>query len=256
MLLEISYMKILANFFYHIGAISFMIFRIILSAREINKSIPQIICQIINAGINSIPIVALTSAFTGMVAALQTAYQLKDYVPEDLIGAGIWKAVSIEMAPVFTAIVLAGRVGAGFAAELGTMRISEQIDALEVMSINPYRFLLLPRILAITISTPLLVILSMSISISSAILLSYFLFSMDVSNLINGMKTFYNFKDIFGGLLKAFFFGLSIGIISCYFGFNTTGGAIGVGRATTISVVVCAFMILFLDYIIGVMVFG
>lgn len=233
-----------------------MIFRIILSAREINKSIPQIIYQIINAGINSIPIVALTSAFTGMVAALQTAYQLKDYVPEDLIGAGIWKAVSIEMAPVFTSIVLAGRVGAGFAAELGTMRISEQIDALEVMSINPYRFLLLPRILAITISTPLLVILSMSISISSAILLSYFLFSMDVSNLINGMKTFYNFKDIFGGLLKAFFFGLSIAIISCYFGFNTTGGAIGVGRATTISVVVCAFMILFLDYIIGVMVFG
>ncbi|MEO0144788.1 MAG: ABC transporter permease [candidate division WOR-3 bacterium] len=249
-------MKLLTNFLYHIGGISIMLAKTFLSVFEIHKSIPQIVYQIINAGINSIPIVALTSAFTGMVAALQTAYQLKNYVPEDLIGAGIWKAVSIEMAPVFTAIVLAGRVGAGFAAELGTMRISEQIDALEIMSINPYRFLILPRILAITISTPLLVVLSMIISISSAIGLSYFLFSMDVSNFINGMKTFYNFKDVFGGLLKAFFFGFSIGIVSCYFGFNTTGGAVGVGRATTISVVVCAFMILFLDYIIGVIVFG
>lgn len=249
-------LRFLSEVLYHIGGVSVFILRSIRAISEVYRSFPQIVYQIINAGINSIPIVILTSSFTGMVAALQTAYQLKNYVPEDLIGAGIWKAVSIEMAPVFTAVVLAGRVGAGFTAELGTMRISEQIDALEIMSINPYRFLVLPRVIAITISTPLLVILSMIVSISSAIGLSYFLFSMDVSNLIMGMKSFYNFKDIFGGLLKAFSFGLSIGIISCYFGFNTTGGAVGVGKFTTISVVVCAFMILFLDYLIGVIVFG
>ncbi len=249
-------MKLLENFLYHIGAIFFMLIETIKSIKEIHKSIEQVVHQIINAGINSIPIITLTSSFTGMVAALQTAYQLKTYVPEDLIGAGIWKAISIEFAPVFTAIVLAGRVGAGFTAELGTMRISEQIDALEVMSINPYRFLILPRIIAITISTPLLVIFATIVSISSALALSYFLFSMDVNNLISGMKTFYNFKDVLGGLLKSFFFGLSIGVISCYFGFNTNGGAAGVGRATTTSVVISAFIILFLDYLIGYIVFG
>ncbi len=249
-------MKFVLDFFYHVGAIAIMLSRTARSIREFPKTIPHVVEQVERIGVGSIPIVVLTSSFIGMVAAVQTAYQLKDYVPEDLIGAGIWKAVSIEFAPVFTAVILAGKAGAGIAAELGTMRVSEQIDALEVMGINPYRFLVLPRLIAFILSSPLLTILSMFVSIVSALLLSQLLFSMDTSNLIMGMKTFYSYKDTFGAIVKALVFGASTSIVSCYFGFNTTGGAMGVGKTTTFSVVVSIFLILFFDYILGVLIYG
>ena len=183
----------LLEFFYHVGAMVDMLYRTLRSMVEFRRAIPYIVQQLDRVGVGSIPIVALTSSFVGMVAAVQTAYQLKSYVPPDLIGAGIWKAISIEFAPVFTAVVVAGRVGAGIAAELGTMRVSEQIDALEVMAINPYRFLVLPRLIAMIISMPLLTVLSMAISIFSALAISRLLFDMDVYSLVEGMKSFYCF---------------------------------------------------------------
>lgn len=249
-------MNWILNFFYHVGAIVDMLIKTALSLREFRKAFPYIIEQMERIGIGSIPIITLTSSFVGMVAAVQTAYQLRAYVPADLIGAGIWKAISIEFAPVFTAVVIAGRVGAGIAAELGTMRVSEQIDALEVMAINPYRFLVLPRLFAMTVSMPLLTVLSMAISIFSALAISSLLFSMDVTNLIMGMKNFYSQRDFVGALVKAIVFGITTGIISAYFGFNTKGGAVGVGKSTTLSVMVSIFMILFFDYILGVLLFG
>ncbi len=249
-------MKWLLEFLYHLGAMVEMLVKTTMSLKEFKKALPYIVEQMDRIGIGSIPIVALTSSFVGMVAAVQTAYQLKEYVPADLIGAGIWKAISIEFAPVFTAVVLAGRVGAGIAAELGTMRVSEQIDALEVMAINPYRFLVLPRLFAMTLSMPLLTVMSMAISIFSALAISQFLFSMDVSSLIGGMKSFYSQMDFMGALIKATVFGITTGIVSAYFGFNTRGGAVGVGKSTTMAVMVSIFMILFFDYLLGVLLFG
>ncbi len=246
----------LLEFFYHVGAMVDMLYRTLRSMVEFRRAIPYIVQQLDRVGVGSIPIVALTSSFVGMVAAVQTAYQLKSYVPPDLIGAGIWKAISIEFAPVFTAVVVAGRVGAGIAAELGTMRVSEQIDALEVMAINPYRFLVLPRLIAMIISMPLLTVLSMAISIFSALAISRLLFDMDVYSLVEGMKSFYSNKDLFGAIVKALVFGVSTGIVSAYFGFNTRGGAVGVGKATTLAVMVSIFMILFFDYLLGVLIFG
>ena len=244
------------SFFYHLGALVRLLLYLFRSLREIRKISPQFIQNLDRIGIGSIPLVVVASAFTGMVASVQTAYQVRDYVPLDFLGAGVAKAIMIELGPVLTALIIAGRVGAGIAAELGTMRVTEQIDALEVMAIDPVRFLVLPRVLAGIIVVPLLTVLGEAVSIIGAAIVSATFLRISYSTFFHGIRLFFLPLDLWGGLAKSLVFGLVITLIGCHFGFNAERGAKGVGKATTLAVVFSSLLILMFDYILGTIIFG
>ncbi len=249
-------MNVLLDFFAHTGAILIFIKDILLSLREIKKIGGSLLEQMYRIGVESIPIVFLTSAFVGMVTAVQVAYQIRDYAPLDFLGAGVGKMVMIELGPVLTALVIAGRVGAGIAAELGTMRVTEQIDALECMAIDPIRFLVLPKILAGAIMIPLLTVMAEFLAIISAAFISHLVVDLAYSVFFQGMRLFFEQKELFGGLAKSLVFGIIITLMGSYFGYNSKGGAVGVGKATTQAVVVSSILILGADYILGVLFYG
>jgi len=163
--------------------------------------------------------------------------------------------VVIELAPVLTAIVFAGRVGAGIAAELGSMRVTEQIDALESMGISPARYLVMPRVLACLFMVPFLVIIANMVAIVGALAVS--VIGVDISSemFLNGFKNSFALSDFINGLIKAGVFGLVVGVVSCYEGFNTRGGAEGVGLATTSSVVMSMVLILVFNFVFALVLF-
>ena len=162
----------------------------------------------------------------------------------------------IELGPVLTAIVLAGRVGASISAELGTMKVTEQIDALEALAINPVRYLVMPRFLACIIMLPLLTIIANFIAIMGAFVVAYVFQDVSFQVFFSSVKRVFEVKDIAGGLIKAFFFGASTSILGCHVGLETEGGAEGVGNATIRAFVWAAAMTLILDYILWTTIFG
>jgi phospholipid/cholesterol/gamma-HCH transport system permease protein len=211
--------------------------------------------QMLFMGVNSLPLITLTSVFTGAVSAWQAAYQMEGYVPLRYLGTGVSKAVFIELAPVLTALVMAGRVGASIAAELGTMRVTEQIDAMETLAIDPVGFLVTPRIIAGMIMLPVLVVFADVIAILGATGVAVFLLSIEPETFYNGMKMFFRISDVLSGLVKAVTFGFLISILGCFHGFKATGGAQGVGFATTRAVVTSSVLILISDYVIATVLF-
>ena len=203
-------------------------------------------------GILSIPIVILTSLFSGMVTSVQAAYQFESgFVPNWFVGSIVGESILLELAPMITALVMTGRLGATIAAEIGTMRVSEQIDALESLSFDPVSFLIFPRILASAVMFPILIIIADIFGILGGLFAA--INSMDVSYLefIRGLRGWFRPWDAWFGLIKGFFFGLAITSIACYQGYYTTGGATGVGKSTTSAVVVSCVVIVFLDYILA-----
>jgi len=212
--------------------------------------------QMLAMGVNSLPLVLVTSVFTGGVSAVQAAYQFSDYVPMRYLGTAVGKAVVIELGPVLTALVVAGRVGASIAAELGTMKVTEQIDALETLALDPVRYLVVPRFVAGFSMLPVLVIFSDFIAILGGLAVSVFFLGISSYTFLNGLKMFFHLSDVFGGLVKALVFGGIIAVIGCYQGFRTEGGAEGVGKSTTRAVVLSSVLILISDYIIASLLFG
>ena len=203
-------------------------------------------------GILSIPIVILTSLFSGMVTSVQAAYQFESgFVPNWFVGSIVGESILLELAPMITALVMTGRLGATIAAEIGTMRVSEQIDALESLSFDPVSFLIFPRILASAVMFPILIIIADIFGILGGLFAA--INSMDVSYLefIRGLRGWFRPWDAWFGLIKGFFFGVAITSIACYQGYYTTGGATGVGKSTTSAVVVSCVVIVFLDYILA-----
>jgi phospholipid/cholesterol/gamma-HCH transport system permease protein len=206
--------------------------------------------QMVFAGVQSIVIVFFITLFTGIVIAMQSAYQLKQ------LGAIIYVApmVSISMArelgPVFTALVVAGRVGSAITAELGTMKVSEQIEALETLALDPVRFLVVPRFLALIIMLPCLTVMADIIGILGGMLVGVFNLKINFYRYMTFSFEFMTWKDIWTGLLKSFCFGAVISMIACYVGLDTRGGAEGVGRATTLSVVISFILIVLFDCIL------
>ncbi len=211
--------------------------------------------QMLFMGVQSIPLIALTSVFTGAVSAWQAAYQMEGYIPLRYLGIGVSKAVFIELAPVLTALVVAGRVGASIAAELGTMRVTEQIDAMEALAIDPVGYLVTPRIISGMVMLPILVVFADVIAILGATTVAVFLLSMEPETFYNGMKMFFAISDVLSGLVKAVAFGLLIATLGCFHGFRASGGAQGVGFATTRAVVASSVMILISDYVIATLLF-
>lgn len=239
------------HFFDQIGRFSILFLQIIRSLGDVSTYYKLTLEQMIRIGINSIPIVAVTSAFTGMVTSVQSAYQTADYIPEYLVGAVVGKSMTLELAPVLTALVLSGRVGANIAAELGTMKITEQIDALETLAFNPISYLIIPRVIAGITMFPVLTIFANAVGITGGWLVARASMGISTYDFFRGMKLFFIPWDVFYGLIKAAFFGAAVTLVGCYQGFNAEGGAQGVGRATTKAVVTSCLLILMLDYILS-----
>ena len=206
-------------------------------------------------GVGSMPLVILTSLFIGGVAALQTAYQMQGTMPLIYVGTVISKSVFIELGPVLTALVVGARVGSSFAAEIGTMRVTEQIDALETLAIRPVRFLAVPRLVAAVVMLPVITVFADVIAILGGLVVSVGRVGLSVATYTRGMKLFFDADDIYGGLIKSFVFGAIIAITGCFYGFQTRGGAEGVGIATTNAVVSSCVLILVMDYFLAEVIF-
>lgn len=213
--------------------------------------LPRAVEQARHIGIGSMFIVLLTAAFAGTVMALQTGYQFTAGIPVYLAASVIVRSIVLEMGPVLTGLILAGRIGARYAAELGTMRVTEQIDALESLGRSAVSHLLLPRVVAGTLMLPVLVVYADAIGIFSGWIASKAPLEMTNADFTYGAQVFFEFRDVVVSLTKAFFFGLALSVVPCYVGFNTSHGAEGVGRSTTGAVVSSSVLILFLNAIVA-----
>ncbi len=209
--------------------------------------------QMVRTGIDSIPIVALAAAFSGAVTTVQTAYQLvSPFIPKSTIGAVVVPSLIMELAAVVTGFILAGRVGARIAAELGTMRVTEQIDALEAMGLNSVGYLIVPRVLAGIIMFPVLYVAASFIGISGGLLAAEISGAVPVGEFIQGARDFYLPFGPYFGLIKSLVFGFVITAIPCYMGYYTDGGAEGVGRSTTQAAVISCVYILLSDLLLAI----
>ena len=203
--------------------------------------------QMRRIGVQSLPIALFIAVFTGIVLALLSSYTLTGAVPLYFVGTLVGKAVMVELAPVLTGLALAGRVGANVAAELGTMRVTEQVDALETLAYDPYSYLVVPRVIAATLMFPVVIALAMATGIVSGWFTAINLLDLSSVEFVKGLRLFHEFKDIWFGLVKSMSFGFVIALIGCRMGLTTQGGAEGVGRSTMQAVVYGAQMILVLD---------
>lgn len=201
-------------------------------------------------GVNSLFVVMLTSLFTGMVLALQTYYAFRLFSAETLVGATVALSMTRELGPVITALMVTGRAGSSIAAEIGTMRVTEQVDALTVMAINPVQYLVAPRVVAGLVMLPLLTVVSDFVGIVGGYLIGVKLLGINGGIFMNRIYELVKLEDLYNGLAKAAVFGVIMTLVGCYKGFYTTGGAEGVGRATTQSVVLASVLILASDYVL------
>ncbi len=217
------------------------------STADVRTWAPLLAGQMRKLGVNSLPIALFLSAFTGIVLALQASYTFTGAIPLYFVGTLVGKTMILELGPVLTGLALAGRIGANIAAELGTMRVSEQIDALETMAYNPVAYLVVPRVLAGMIMFPIIVIFGDVVGIFFGLLTSMAMLEMSAQTFIRGLRLFYQHFDIIYSMIKCLSFGLVITIVGCYQGFHTRGGAEGVGIATTRAVVIAGMLILVLD---------
>jgi phospholipid/cholesterol/gamma-HCH transport system permease protein len=242
--------------FVEIGGFSMMIWEMVKNFKRIVRDRNLILEQMEHVGVNSIPLVFIIGFFTGAVSAWQAAYQFQGFISLSYLGSAVTKAIFIELGPVLTAIVLAGRVGASMSAELGTMKVTEQIDALESLAINPVRYLVMPRFIACIAMLPVLTVLANFIAILGAYGVSYFFHDVSFQVFFGSAKKVFEMKDILGGLVKSVFFGASTSLLGCYVGLQTEGGAEGVGNSTIKAFVLAAAMTLVLDYILWTTLFG
>ncbi len=199
-------------------------------------------------GIGSLPIIFLVGLFTGMVLSLQAVNAFGIFGMEVYAGGVTAKSLAVEMAPVLTALMLAGRAGSGIATEIGTMRISEQIDALESMAVNPIQYLVLPRLVAGLVMAPILTMVFFLIAMGGAYFIAVITLNVDRGQFIDHTKDLLRPMDLVQGVLKSTIFGLVVVLIGCYQGYNASGGGRGVGIGTTRAVVIGSVMILILDY--------
>ncbi len=206
-------------------------------------------------GVKSIFVVVLTGTFTGMVMALQGYYGFRMFNAESLVGSTVALGMTRELGPVLTALMVTARAGSAMAAELGTMRVTEQIDALYVMAANPVKHLIVPRVVAGVIMLPALTIVSDFMGILGGYFVGVPVLGINSGAFVNNINKLVDLGDIYNGLIKAAFFGLILSLIGCYKGFNTTGGAEGVGKATTEAVVLASVSILISDYFLTAIMF-
>lgn len=208
---------------------------------------PLLLSHMRRLGVDSIPIGIFLAVFTGIVLALLSSYIFTGAVPLYFVGALVAKTVMMELGPVLTGMALAGRVGANIAAELGTMRVTEQVDALETLAYDPYAYLVVPRVLAATLMFPVVTAMAMAVGVTAGWITAVNLLELSTPEFFKGAKLFYQFKDIWFGLVKSASFGAAVAIMGVTMGLRTAGGAEGVGRSATRAVVLGCEAILVLD---------
>ena len=210
----------------------------------------NIINQMLEIGYKSLPVTSITLFFTGMVMAFQIGTAMDAIMSGSsvFIGSGVTIAMFRELCPVLTALLLAGRVGSAIAAEIGTMKVTEQIDALKTLSANPVQYLSVPRFIACLIMTPALTIITDIVGVLGGSFIAYFSLGITLDKYIENILNYVSLFDFLSGLVKSIFFGIEIAVIACFQGFNTRGGAEGVGQSTIQSVVKSSMAILISDY--------
>jgi phospholipid/cholesterol/gamma-HCH transport system permease protein len=215
-----------------------------------------ILRQMIEIGYYSLPVVGMTAVFTGMVLALQTYTGFARFNAETAIPNVVVLSICRELGPVMAGLMVAGRIGAAMAAELGTMRVTEQIDALSTLSTNPFKYLIAPRLIAGLTMLPVLVGTADVIGVLGGYLVSVYKLGFNPGSYIKNTVDFVEFLDIFSGLVKAGVFGFIVALMGCYHGFHSHGGAQGVGKATTNAVVSASILILISNYIVTELFFS
>jgi len=216
----------------------------------------QLVAQFLNIGYFSLPVVGLTAIFTGMVLALQSHTSFERFNAEGAVATVVVLSMTRELGPVLAGLMVAGRIGAAMAAEIATMRVTEQIDALTTLSTNPLKYLVVPRLIAGVLMLPLLVIIADIIGVFGGYLVSIYKLGFNHANYLHQTVKYLEAEDVISGLIKASAFGLVISLMGCYQGYYSGRGAAGVGRATTNAVVSASILILFLNYALTSILFS
>ncbi len=244
-----------AGFLEEFGEVSKLLAKTFSFIPRLGRDRRLLLKQMEHIGANSLPLVLVIGFFTGMVSSWQAAYQFKGLISYSFIGGAVSRAIFIELGPVLAAIVIAGRVGASIAAELGTMKVTEQIDALESLGISPIRYLSTPRVLASTVMVPILTIFANMIALIGAATVASFFLGISNKMFFDSVRQYFHTKDILGGIFKSIFFGNVTALIGVHIGLRTSGGAEGVGKSSIRAFVLAASSILILDYVLWTIIF-
>jgi phospholipid/cholesterol/gamma-HCH transport system permease protein len=244
------------NFCEASGRLFLFIYKTILNLFRAPFNFRSFTHQLVEVGYYSLPVVGLTAIFSGMVLALQTYTGFSRFGADTGVASVVVISMTRELGPVLAGLMVAGRVGASMAAEIGTMRVTEQIDALVTLSANPYRYLVVPRVLTGVLMLPILVLIADIIGVLGGYIVGVFKLGNLPMDYIEDTIQFVEFHDVFSGLVKAAVFGFIITLMGCYHGFHTKGGAQGVGKATTNAVVSASILILVFNYIITELFFA
>lgn len=240
----------LKDFFESLGDFYFLFLNILKSFRKINKNRRLILNEMFEIINESLGIFVLASLFVGMVSAYQTAYQARNFLPVIYIPTLITQAVILEIGPLISGIGFSGKVSSQISAEISSMKISDQIDALELMSIDPVEYLVMPKVVASMFIIPFLTLICEFSIVFGSFLISITILGISPNEFIIGVKRNFQFYQLYGGLLKSIVFGMFTTSTACFFGLRAKLGARSVGKATTSSVTVCSILVIVLDYVL------
>ena len=248
--------RVLLRVFDEVGNFFSMLGRVVFWAARPPYDIAELLRQMVRVGFDSIPVVFVTTLFTGMVLALQTFNGFARFHAQNLVGSVVALSLTRELSPVLTALMVTGRVGSAMAAELGTMRVTEQIDALTALGTEPVQYLMVPRVTASVVMMPLLVIMGDAVGIYGGYFVAVQLLGANpVAYVDNSFQYLHVREDVVSGVIKAAVFGLVFSLIACIRGYLTSGGAEGVGRATTRAVVAGSLTVLVVDFFLTKLLF-
>lgn len=247
--------KKIISFLVALGKMSLLFWQTVVGITKPPWRKKDILNQMVQIGVDTLPIASTMAIFTGMVLVVQTYRKFREFELESWVASVVATAMTRELGPVLTAIIVAGRCGSSAAAEIGTMKVTEQIDALQSLAVDPIKYLVIPRFLAALVMLPVLTIFTDIIGIIGGYVMGVFKYGIRSSSYIDATLEWLGPDDILSGLIKAFFFGMIIVIVSCQCGFDARGGAEGVGRATTSAVVISSILILISDYFLTLVLF-
>lgn len=244
-------MNPISKFLLELQEVTMMIWRVIVGIRKGPRYLNEIISQMDQIGVGSLPIIILTGFFTGGVLILQAYPTLAYYGAQSQAGQGVATTLIRELGPVLGALMVAGRVGSAISAELGSMKVSQQIDAMRALGTSPVRKLVTPRIVALVFMLPLLTVAADVFGLIGGGLVAKQLYGLDTNVYITSVRNGVDLEDILGGVIKPLVFGLIIGVIACHKGLSTTGGTVGVGRSTTSAVVAASINVIIADFFLS-----
>jgi len=246
-------LDVFGSFLAHISRLCRLLCTIVRTLPLAGKNIGIAIEQMFGLGVESIPLVIVIAVFTGATTVTQAVYQFSGLIPAKYLGTAVCKSLITEIGPVFTSMVIAGRVATGIAAEIGSMKVNEQLDAMDCLNLDPVRYLFVPKLIACALMLPVLVVFGECIAFISSIATVIFSGDATLYVYLNGLKAFFKTGDLLIGIAKTSVFGCIIALTGCYFGLQARHGAEGVGTATTQAVTISCVLILVFDFIIALL---